>query len=73
MLGAVVWAGVALYRPLWEGAPWAVALALGMPLAMLALNRLVAPPWMRGLGALALGKPPLPLRFCAEPMYPYQT
>jgi len=54
VLGAAVWAGVALYRPLWEGAPWAVALALGMPLAMLALNRPVAPPWMRGLGALAL-------------------
>jgi 4-amino-4-deoxy-L-arabinose transferase-like glycosyltransferase len=53
-LGAAVWAGVALYRPLWEGAPWAVALALGMPLAMLALNRPVAPPWMRGVGALAL-------------------
>ena len=54
VLGAAVWAGVALYRPLWEGAPWAVALALGMPLAMLALNRPVAPPWMRGLGVLAL-------------------
>jgi 4-amino-4-deoxy-L-arabinose transferase-like glycosyltransferase len=54
VLGAAVWAGVALYRPLWEGAPWAVALALGMPLAMLALNRPVAPPWMRGVGALAL-------------------
>jgi hypothetical protein len=54
VLGAAVWAGVALYRPLWEGAPWAIALALGMPLAMLALNRPVAPPWMRGLGALAL-------------------
>jgi 4-amino-4-deoxy-L-arabinose transferase-like glycosyltransferase len=54
VLGAAVWAGVALYRPLWEGAPWAVALALGMPLTMLALNRPVAPPWMRGLGALAL-------------------
>jgi len=54
MLGAAVWAGVALYRPLWEGAPWAIALALGMPLAMLALNRPVAPPWMRGVGALAL-------------------
>lgn len=53
-LGAAVWAGVALYRPLWEGAPWAIALALGMPLAMLALNRPVAPPWMRGVGALAL-------------------
>ena len=53
-LGAAVWAGVALYRPLWEGAPWATALALGMPLAMLALNRPVAPPWMRGVGALAL-------------------
>jgi 4-amino-4-deoxy-L-arabinose transferase-like glycosyltransferase len=54
VLGAAVWAGVALYRPLWEGAPWATALALGMPLAMLALNRPVAPPWMRGVGALAL-------------------
>jgi 4-amino-4-deoxy-L-arabinose transferase-like glycosyltransferase len=54
VLGAAVWAGVALYRPLWEGAPWAIALALGMPLAMLALNRPVAPPWMRGVGALAL-------------------
>jgi 4-amino-4-deoxy-L-arabinose transferase-like glycosyltransferase len=54
MLGAAVWAGVALYRPLWEGAPWAIALALGMPLAMLALNRPVAPPWMRGVGVLAL-------------------
>jgi 4-amino-4-deoxy-L-arabinose transferase-like glycosyltransferase len=54
VLGAAVWAGVALYRPLWEGAPWAIALALGMPLAMLALNRPVAPPWMRGLGVLAL-------------------
>jgi 4-amino-4-deoxy-L-arabinose transferase-like glycosyltransferase len=54
LLGAAVWAGVALYRPLWEGAPWAVALALGMPLAMLALNRPVAPPWMRGVGVLAL-------------------
>jgi 4-amino-4-deoxy-L-arabinose transferase-like glycosyltransferase len=53
-LGAAVWAGVALYRPLWEGAPWATALALGMPLAMLALNRPVAPPWMRAVGALAL-------------------
>ena len=53
-LGAAVWVGVALYRPLWEGAPWATALALGMPLAMLALNRPVAPPWMRGVGALAL-------------------
>jgi len=53
-LGAAVWAGVALYRPLWEGAPWAVALALGMPLAMLALNRPVAPPWMRTAGVLAL-------------------
>jgi hypothetical protein len=49
-----VWAGVALYRPLWEGAPWAIALALGMPLAMLALNRPVAPPWMRAVGVLAL-------------------
>ena len=54
VLGAAVWAGVALYRPLWEGAPWAVALAVGMPPAMLALNRPVAPPWMRGVGALAL-------------------
>ena len=54
VLGAAVWAGVTLYRPLWEGAPWATALALGMPLAMLALNRPVAPPWMRGVGALAL-------------------
>jgi 4-amino-4-deoxy-L-arabinose transferase-like glycosyltransferase len=54
LLGAAVWAGVALHRPLWEGAPWAIALALGMPLAMLALNRPVAPPWMRGVGALAL-------------------
>jgi 4-amino-4-deoxy-L-arabinose transferase-like glycosyltransferase len=54
VLGAAVWAGVALYRPLWEGAPWAVALALGMPLAMLALNRPVAPPWMRAVGVLAL-------------------
>jgi 4-amino-4-deoxy-L-arabinose transferase-like glycosyltransferase len=54
LLGAAAWAGVALYRPLWEGASWAVALALGMPLAMLALNRPVAPPWMRGVGALAL-------------------
>jgi 4-amino-4-deoxy-L-arabinose transferase-like glycosyltransferase len=54
VLGAAVWAGVALYRPLWEGAPWATALALGMPLAMLALNRPVAPPWMRAAGALAL-------------------
>jgi 4-amino-4-deoxy-L-arabinose transferase-like glycosyltransferase len=53
-LGAAVWAGVALYRPLWEGAPWAVALALGMPLTMLALYRPAAPPWMRGVGALAL-------------------
>jgi len=53
-LGAAVWAGVALYRPLWEGAPWAIALALGMPLAMLALSRPAAPPWMRGVGALAL-------------------
>jgi 4-amino-4-deoxy-L-arabinose transferase-like glycosyltransferase len=54
VLGAAVWAGVALYRPLWEGAPWAVALALGMPLAMLALYRPAAPPWMRTAGALAL-------------------
>jgi hypothetical protein len=54
LLGAAVWAGVALYRPLWEGAPWAIALALGMPLAMLALNRPVAPPWMRAVGVLAL-------------------
>jgi 4-amino-4-deoxy-L-arabinose transferase-like glycosyltransferase len=54
VLGAAVWAGVALYRPLWEGAPWAVALALGMPLTMLALYRPVAPPWMRAVGALAL-------------------
>jgi len=54
LLGAGVWAGVALYRPLWAGAPWASALALGMPLAMLALNRPVAPPWMRAVGALAL-------------------
>jgi len=53
-LGAAVWAGVALYRPLWEGAPWAIALALGMPFVMLALNRPVAPPWMRVVGALAL-------------------
>jgi 4-amino-4-deoxy-L-arabinose transferase-like glycosyltransferase len=54
LLGAAVWAGVALYRPLWEGAPWAVALALGMPLAMLALYRPAAPSWMRTAGALAL-------------------
>ena len=54
VLGAAVWAGVALYRPLWEGAPWGIALALGMPLAMLAMNRPVAPSWMRGVGALAL-------------------
>jgi 4-amino-4-deoxy-L-arabinose transferase-like glycosyltransferase len=54
VLGAAVWAGVALYRPLWEGAPWAVALALGMPLTMLALYRPAAPPWMRAAGALAL-------------------
>ena len=54
VLGAAVWAGVALYRPLWEGAPWAVALALGMPLAMLALYRPAAPPWMRTAGVLAL-------------------
>ncbi|MCL6536063.1 MAG: glycosyltransferase family 39 protein [Armatimonadetes bacterium] len=54
VLGAAVWTGVALYRPLWEGAPWGIALALGMPLAMLAMNRPVAPPWMRGVGALAL-------------------
>jgi 4-amino-4-deoxy-L-arabinose transferase-like glycosyltransferase len=54
MLGAAVWAGVALYRPLWEGAPWAIALALGMPLTMLALYRPAAPPWMRGVGVLAL-------------------
>jgi 4-amino-4-deoxy-L-arabinose transferase-like glycosyltransferase len=54
LLGAAVWAGVALYRPLWEGAPWATALALGMPLAMLALNRPAAPPWMRAAGVLAL-------------------
>jgi 4-amino-4-deoxy-L-arabinose transferase-like glycosyltransferase len=54
LLGAAVWAGVALYRPLWEGAPWAVALALGMPLAMLALYRPAAPPWMRAVGVLAL-------------------
>jgi 4-amino-4-deoxy-L-arabinose transferase-like glycosyltransferase len=53
-LGAAVWAGVALYRPLWEGAPWAVALALGMPLTMLALYRPAAPSWMRTAGALAL-------------------
>jgi hypothetical protein len=54
VLGAAVWAGVALYRPLWEGAPWAVALALGMPLTMLALYRPAAPPWMRAVGMLAL-------------------
>ena len=53
-LGAAVWACVALYRPLWEGAPWAVALALGMPLTMLALYRPAAPPWMRTAGVLAL-------------------
>jgi hypothetical protein len=53
-LGAAVWAGVALYRPLWEGAPWTVALALGMPLTMLALYRPAAPSWMRAAGALAL-------------------
>ncbi|BCW95818.1 MAG: phospholipid carrier-dependent glycosyltransferase [Fimbriimonadales bacterium] len=54
VLGAAVWAGVALFRPLWAQAPWAMALALGMPLTMLALYRPAAPPWLRALGALAL-------------------
>ena len=54
LLGAAVWGGISLYSPLWERAPWAMALALGMPLAMLALYRSVVPPWVRTLGVIAL-------------------
>lgn len=54
LLGAGIWGGLALYSPLWERAPWAMALALGVPLAMLALYRPVAPPWMRVMGVIAL-------------------
>ncbi|MGQ9658422.1 MAG: ArnT family glycosyltransferase [Fimbriimonadales bacterium] len=54
LLGAGVWGGISLYSPLWERAPWAMALALGVPLVMLALYRPAAPPWMRALGVITL-------------------
>lgn len=54
IIGAAVWAAIALYAPLWRNAPWVVALALGMPLTVLALYKPAAPAWGRALGVLML-------------------
>ncbi len=52
--GAALWAAIALYTPLWQSAFWVIALALGMPLAVFALYKPAAPPWVRAAGILAL-------------------
>ncbi len=54
VMGAAVWGALALYAPLWQAAPWAIALALGAPTAAFALYKPAAPPWTRTLGVVAL-------------------
>lgn len=53
-VGAAVWASVALFAPLWQHAPWVVALAVGAPLSAFALAIPTASPYLRWLGVLAL-------------------
>ncbi|MCS7209092.1 MAG: glycosyltransferase family 39 protein [Fimbriimonadales bacterium] len=54
VVGAAFWAAIALYAPLWQSAVWVVALAAGMPLAVLALAKPAAPPWTRTVGIVLL-------------------
>lgn len=54
VLGAAVWCAVALYAPLWQGAFWVIALAVGVPLTVFALFKPATPPWAHVLGILAL-------------------
>ncbi|MCS7273154.1 MAG: glycosyltransferase family 39 protein [Fimbriimonadales bacterium] len=53
-VGAAVWASVAIFTPLWQHAPWAIALAVGAPLCAFALAIPKVSPHLRWAGVLAL-------------------
>ncbi|GIV11356.1 MAG: hypothetical protein KatS3mg020_0847 [Fimbriimonadales bacterium] len=53
-LGAAVWCAVALYAPLWQSAPWSIALVLGMPLTVLAFSNPATRWRTRFVGVLTL-------------------
>ncbi len=53
-VGAAVWASLALFAPLWQHAPWVVAMAWGVPLVAFACAKPAAPPLARWAGVLTL-------------------